>query len=266
MTYPGQSPASIQQIATTPPPTQPQQIPVRWEMPARVPTVTYTILGITAFFYLLQVLSQSIFGMISGLDPLSYFGAKINEFIKLGELWRLITPLLLHGSIIHILFNIYALFIVGRGLEQQYGHERFLELYLISGFAGNVVSFLFSPNPSIGASTAIFGLVSAQTIFVFQNRDLYGKRANQMLLNNLFIIVANIALGFYGGLSIDIFGHLGGLLGGLIFAWFGGPIWKLEPVLFEPTLKNIRSQPQARRALLLVFLFFAMLTAIGFYL
>jgi rhomboid protease GluP len=265
MTFSGQTPSSSQEPATSQPPVQPQPIPVRWDLPARIPTVTYAILGITALFYLLQVISQSLFGTISGLDPLSFFGAKINEFIKMGELWRLFTPLLLHGSVIHILFNMYALFIIGRGLEQQYGHERFLELYLISGFAGNVVSFLFSPNPSIGASTAIFGLISAQTIFIFQNRDLYGKRANQMLLNNLFIIVVNIALGLYGGLSIDIFGHLGGLLGGLIFAWFGGPIWKMEPVLFEPTLRNIRSQSQARKVLFFVFLLFSLFTVVGFY-
>ena len=265
MTYPGQTPAPSQQPATPQPSAQPLTIPVHWELPARVPSVTYVILGITALFYLLQVLSQNLFGTISGLDPLSFFGAKINEFIKAGEVWRLITPVLLHGSVLHILFNMYALFIIGRGLEQQYGHERFLELYLISGFAGNVVSFIFSPNPSIGASTAIFGLISAQTIFIFQNRSLYGKRATQALLNNLFIIVVNLALGFYGGLNIDIFGHLGGLLGGLLFAWFGGPIWKLEPVLFVPTLKNSRSQQYSRRVLLLVFLFFAMVTAIGFY-
>jgi len=265
MTYPGQTPAPPQQPATLRPPEQTQPLPVRWELPARVPTVTYVILGVTAFFYLLQVLSQSLFGTISGLDPLTFFGAKINEFIKVGEVWRLITPILLHGSILHILFNMYALFIIGRGLEQQYGHERFLELYLISGFAGNVVSFIFSPNPSIGASTAIFGLISAQTIFIFQNRSLFGKRATQMLLTNLFIIVVNLALGLYGGLSIDIFGHLGGLLGGLLFAWFGGPIWKLEPVLFVSTLKNIRSEKQSRRVFVLVFLFFSLLTTVGFY-
>jgi len=225
--------------------------------------VTYAILGITTLFYLLQLLSQSLFGTIQGLDPLTFFGAKINEFIKAGELWRLITPLLLHGSVLHILFNMYALFIVGRGLEQQYGHERFLELYLVSGFAGNVVSFLFSPDPSIGASTAIFGLISAQTIFIIQNRALYGKRAPQALLNNLLIIVINIALGFSGSLNIDNFGHLGGLLGGLLFAWFGGPLWKLDPASFTPILKNVRPLERSRWVLFIVFIAFALLTLVG---
>lgn len=265
MTYTGQTPTPSQQPATPQPPEQPKVIPVRWELPAKVPTVTYVILGVTALFYLLQLLLESLFGTISGLDPLSFFGAKINELIKVGQVWRLITPILLHGSLLHVGFNMYALFIIGRGLEQQYGHERFLELYLISGFAGNVVSFLFSPNPSIGASTAIFGLISAQTIFIFQNRVLYGSRTTRMLTTNIFITVVNLALGFIGSLNIDIYGHLGGLLGGLIFAWFGGPVWYTEFALSVPALKNIRSQSQARRVLLLVFLFFSLLTVVGFF-
>lgn len=264
MTSPGQTPIPLQQPATPQNPEQKRPIPVRWELPARIPTVTYVILGVTAGFYLLQLLSESLFGTISGLDPLSFFGAKINEFIKLGQVWRLITPILLHGSLLHVGFNMYALFVIGRGLEQQYGHERFLELYLISGFAGNVLSFLFSPNPSIGASTAIFGLISAQTIFIFKNRVLYGSKFTWMLTNNIIITVVNLGLGFIGSLNIDIYGHLGGLLGGLIFAWFSGPVWYSDIDLPIPTLKNIHSQQHARKVLLYVFLFFVIPAAIGF--
>jgi rhomboid protease GluP len=89
-------------------------------------------------------------------------------------LWRLFTPLLLHGSIAHIGFNMYALFIIGPGLERYYGHLRFLVLYLLAGFAGNVFSFLFTPALSVGASTAIFGLVAAQGVFLYRHRQLFG--------------------------------------------------------------------------------------------
>ena len=237
MTFPIQGNPPPNELQPEQTPVAPRQIPVQWQLPARIPGVTYALLGITILFYLLQTFSQSIFGSIQGLDPVTFFGAKINEAIKAGELWRLITPILLHGSPLHILFNMYALFILGRGLEQQYGHERFLELYLIAGFAGNVASFVFSANSSIGASTAIFGLISAQTIFVIQNRQLYGKRANSALINNVLIIVVNLALGLAPGLNIDIFGHLGGLIGGWAFAWFGGPAWKLDQSSFVPSLK-----------------------------
>ena len=84
-------------------------------------------------------------------------GAKVNELILAGQVWRLITPILLHASILHIGFNMYALFVIGPQLERFYGHGRFLLLYLIAGFTGNVLSFVLSPNPSLGASTSVLG-------------------------------------------------------------------------------------------------------------
>ncbi len=91
-----------------------------------------------------------------GTDILLLYGAKINELISQGQFWRLLTPMLLHGSMLHIVFNMYALYVIGPGLEVHYGHLRFLMLYLLAGFAGNVVSFTLTPSPP-GASTAIFG-------------------------------------------------------------------------------------------------------------
>ncbi len=122
----------------TPPPPQPQSVPI--PMPASVPRVTYIILGVTVVVYLLQLLSQFLFGS----DYPMGLGAKANEYIRAGQLWRFFTPLLLHGSLLHIGFNMYALNIFGGGLERRYGHGRFLLLYLLGGFAGSVFSFLFS--------------------------------------------------------------------------------------------------------------------------
>jgi rhomboid protease GluP len=110
-----------------------------------------------------------------GFDVPAALGMKVNELIIHGQIWRLITPVLLHGSILHLGFNMYALYILGPGLERFYGHWRFLTLYLLAGFAGNVMSFIFSPNPSLGASTAIFGLLGAQGVFLYHNRGIYGR-------------------------------------------------------------------------------------------
>lgn len=203
------------------------------------PAATYTIIGITVLFFLLQSGSE----IFLGNDWLFLLGGKINEFIVAGELWRLVTPVLLHGSIIHLLVNMYALFSLGSSLERHYGHVRFISLYLVGAFAGNVLSFAFSPNPSLGSSTAIFGLLAAEGVFVFQNRKFFGARAQSMLINILTIALVN----FVFGLSvqrIDNFGHLGGMLGGLVFAWLAGPIWKVEgfyPAL-EITDERTRSQ------------------------
>jgi len=101
--------------------------------------MTYIIIGITVFFYILQLLSTFIFGR----DILVLYGARINEAILAGQLWRLLTPALLHGSIAHIGFNMYALLSFGTGLERHFGHGRFLLLYILGAFTGNVASFLF---------------------------------------------------------------------------------------------------------------------------
>ncbi|HSV85921.1 MAG TPA: rhomboid family intramembrane serine protease, partial [Levilinea sp.] len=104
----------------------PQQTPWLGMVQVRLPEhrrfVSFTILGLTVLVFVLQVLTQSV------LDydyPLA-LGAKHNESIMRGELWRLFTPMLLHGSLAHIGFNMYALMVLGPGLERYYGHLRFL--------------------------------------------------------------------------------------------------------------------------------------------
>jgi rhomboid protease GluP len=200
------------------------RIPVRLHAAADKPIVTYVIMALTILVFGVQYLSQSL--SANHYDWPYLLGAKINELILAGQLWRLITPVLLHASILHIGFNMYALFIIGPQLERFYGHKRFLLLYLIAGFTGNVLSFVLSPNPSLGASTSVFGLVAAEAVFIYVNRKLFGERARGMLVNLGVVILVNLALGLQPG--IDNWGHLGGLAGGLIFAWFAGPVFKMS--------------------------------------
>ncbi len=200
----------------------------------KTPWVTYSLLGVTVLVYLLQLLSQYLFG--ANMDLPAIFGEKINSLILQGQLWRLITPLFLHASLIHIGFNMYALFVIGPSLEQAYGHKRFAFLYFLAGFAGNTLSFLFSPNASLGASTAIFGLIAAEVIFIYRNRKMFGARARGMLLNLGVIIAINLALGLSPG--IDNWGHLGGLAGAAIFGWMAGPVYLLNVGLAGPELQD----------------------------
>jgi rhomboid protease GluP len=211
---------------TTPPVSStPTRIPVKFRTAAQKPMVTYVLMGLTIAVFGLQYLSQN-------LSPNHYdwpylLGAKVNELILAGQVWRLITPVLLHASLIHIGFNMYALFVIGPSLERYYGHWRYLLLYLIGGFTGNVLSFVLSPNPSIGASTAVFGLVAAEAVFILVNRKLFGSRARGMLMNLGLVIIVNLALGLSSS-GIDNWGHLGGLAGGAIFAWLAGPVFKMS--------------------------------------
>jgi rhomboid protease GluP len=151
---------------------------------------------------------------------------KVNQAILEGEYWRLVTPMFLHGSILHLGFNLYALYILGRRIERFFGSSRYLLLFLIAGITGNLFSFFFTPAPSLGSSTAIFGLLAAEGVFIFQHRELFGNRSQVALRQIIQVAVINFLIGLSPG--IDNWGHLGGLIGGAIFSWFAGPLFKLE--------------------------------------
>jgi rhomboid protease GluP len=203
-------------------------------MPHSAPYVTYTIIGITVAIYLLQIGSVQVFGYAIPnlrMEWLQYYGARINENIRAGELWRFLTPALLHGSLPHIAFNMYALLSFGTGLERHFGHGRFLLLYLLGAFTGNVASFVFTGETSysVGASTAIFGLLGAEAIFLVQNRKLFAGQFRSAIGNIIFIAAINLfVIGALPG--IDNWGHIGGLLGGLMFTTFAGPSYEIEGI------------------------------------
>ena len=220
------------------------------------PVITYVLVVITVIMYLLQVGSQGLMGT----DIPALLGMKINEAIMAGQLWRLLTPMFLHGSVIHIGFNMYALVVIGSGLEKRFGHWRFLSLYIMGSFAGNVFSFLLSPNPSLGASTSIFGLLGAEIVFFYQNRKIFGSGARRALQNVITVAIINLVIGLSPG--IDNWGHLGGLIGGLIFTWFGGPQLILQGVFPTFNVVDERSIGDQVLGIILVLLMFGTLAAL----
>lgn len=235
--------------------------PVKVKMPAHKPIVTYILIGVTSLIYVGQYLVEAA----TGYDLLFVLGGKINEAIMLGQIWRLITPSLLHASILHLAMNMYALYVIGRRLERFYGSGKFLLLYGLSAFAGNVFSFVLTPIASLGASTAIFGLFAAEGIFILQNRKMFGaERTRQMITNLIFILVINLVYGFMPDSSVDNMGHIGGLLGGIFFAWKGGPILQLTgvPPFFE--VKDVRKSSEMWLAAIMVFLGFMVIALIPF--
>jgi rhomboid protease GluP len=224
------------------------------KQPSLTPFITYGILGITVLVFLLQLLS----GYLLGGDLPATLGMKANQLIIQGQFWRLITPVFLHGNIMHLALNMYALFIFGPNLERYYGHGRFTALYLLSGFTGNVVSFIASPAYSLGSSTAIFGLLGAEGVFLYQNRKLFPGMAQRALTQLVIVAVINLVIGMSPG--IDNSGHIGGLVGGTLFAWFGGPVLKVEHGLGGYTLTDSRESRQVVLAWLGVAILFASLT------
>ena len=225
---------------TSDPSLTPESPRVFWKLTVRFPYVTVGMIVLCVVMFGLQMLTQ--IGL--GADCLPRWAQKFNSRIMAGEVWRLFTPMLLHGSLAHIFFNMYALYSIGPELERQYGHIRYAMLMLLGGFAGNVFSFLFQVRPSLGASTAIFGLIAAQGVFFFQNRAMF-RNAGRIITNTLTIVGINLFIGLSPG--IDNWGHLGGLLGGLMFALFAGPIW--QPITQADGV-HIVNQIDTRRAVL----------------
>ena len=202
------------------PPTGVEMLPS--DQPQHTPWVTYTILALTVLVYLAQLGSQFYYQV----DIPAGLGMKVNELIARGQFWRLFTPMLLHGDLLHIGFNMYALHVIGPNLELYFGRVRFILLYVLSGFAGNVFSLAFTAQNSLGASTAIFGLLAAQGVFVYQNRELFGQQSRAILNRILYLGLINLVIGLQA--RIDNWGHIGGLLGGLGYTWIAGPLLTWE--------------------------------------
>ncbi len=129
------------------------------------------------------------------------------------DYWRMFTSMFLHSGIIHLAFNMYALWIVGGFIESAVGRGKFLLVYFVSGFAGSVLVLLAgTPNVTVvGASGAIFGLFGALAVHAFLNRGRdFQSRA--LLGNVLFLLVINLVFSFTGGISWQA--HIGGLIAG----------------------------------------------------
>jgi rhomboid protease GluP len=178
---------------------------------------------------------------VLGQDLLLTLGAKVNDLIRAGQYWRLVTPIFLHAGLLHIGFNLYALFIIGPPVEARFGPRRFLFLYFFSGVSGVLASMAFSPDISVGASGAIFGLIGAYAVFLYQHRQVFGEPGRRLLLNLVFIAAVNLLIGLAPG--IDDWGHLGGLAGGSLLALATGPLTEIawDPQTGQPVVRDRRT-------------------------
>jgi membrane associated rhomboid family serine protease len=141
--------------------------------------------------------------------------------VAAGEYWRLWTVTLVHADLLHLFFNMYALYLAGPIVERWYGSWWFLILYLACAAAGSVASFVFGGDvPAVGASGAIFGLFG---VLLAANRVHHPvDRATRGLISQLgFLVLLNLVFGFASGGQIDNAAHLGGLFAGL---WLGAAI------------------------------------------
>ena len=170
--------------------------------PISKPTVTYVLIGLNVAAFLIQ------FGV--GVDQVAENLGMWPVGIAVGnEWWRLLTSAFLHGSFLHIAFNMYVLFALGPTLERVLGHGRFLVLYLLSAVGGAVASYAFSDirTLSVGASGAIFGLMGALVIA--------GRRLRYDITQVVILLAINVVIGFLQP-GVDWRAHLGGLVTGVV--------------------------------------------------
>jgi len=113
--------------------------------------------------------------------PSIIHGAKINALVMGGAWWRLVSATLLHGGLLHLAFNVYAIFILAPILERLYGARRFLLIYMLSALGGSLASLYFNEGVSVGASGAIFGLLGALLVFGFKFRELLHRSCVPLL-------------------------------------------------------------------------------------
>ncbi len=202
----------------------------------RPATFTVVFLVINVLLYILMTISGGATG-----ETLIAYGAKLNSLIAKGEWWRFITPVFLHISLpgfgpMHILMNMYGLWMIGPYVERLYGSAKFVVFWIVSGVAGVLASYLaVRPNlskgligsflfraedgPSAGASGALFGLIGVLFVFGLKfRRELPEGFKRAFGTGMLPVILMNLFIGFLGRGLIDNAAHLGGLLAGAALA------------------------------------------------
>jgi membrane associated rhomboid family serine protease len=170
--------------------------------------VTYTLIAINIAVYLLTVAQGG--GSFSSPGG-SLFNKTVlyGPFVAHGDWWRLVTAMFLHASLLHIGFNMYALWVIGRIVEQYLGTVRYIGLYFVSGLAGSAGALLQTPHtPVLGASGAIFGILGAMLVIEWQVTGSLAGQAAALIAINLVIsfLIPGISWG----------GHVGGLIGGIL--------------------------------------------------
>ncbi|UZQ49748.1 rhomboid family intramembrane serine protease [Clostridium kluyveri] len=176
--------------------------------------VTYVIIALNVLVYIVtSYLSGSI--MDSNLNVLVFMGAKVNFLIAKGQYYRLFTCMFLHAGIVHLGVNMYSLYMMGTFIEKVYGKFKYIIIYIISGLFSSIFSYMFSSSISVGASGAIFGLLGASLVFALKMKH---SVAREFIMNIMAIIVMNLIIGFSVA-NVDNFGHIGGLIGGIIITY-----------------------------------------------
>lgn len=190
--------------------------------------LTHLVIALTVVVSFIAFSSQDLYESL----------AMISQAVRQGELYRLVSVTLVHGGYLHLLLNMYALYIVGPVVESIWGRWMFLVFYLVCAIAGSTGSFLFA-GASVGASGAIFGLVGVILAGTRAHHPMLDRRARAIVPQLGMFVVINLVFGLVAtgvGGNIDNAAHIGGLLAGL---WLGFVV----PPGRAPTLRSAWQLP-----------------------
>eukprot|EP00823_Brevimastigomonas_motovehiculus_P003402 TRINITY_DN2064_c0_g1_i1.p1 TRINITY_DN2064_c0_g1~~TRINITY_DN2064_c0_g1_i1.p1 ORF type:complete len:325 (-),score=38.94 TRINITY_DN2064_c0_g1_i1:372-1346(-) len=231
----------------------------------------FSVMSFTFFISMVQVLMFFITLIVGGVkfdgalvssnsmggpsgETFLYMGAKYYPDIRNGEVWRLVTPILLHGGFIHLVMNLFFQFRFGFALERRWGLWRFIAVYFLTGIGANFLSSIsMKSGISVGASGALFGLIGAEVIYLIYNwSDTPDNSSEACMIVMLGIINFIYVLGQD---SIDIMAHLGGFITGM----FCTPV--VLPMVSQPSSPSSGALYKIVGACLLVgwFLFLSMM-------
>lgn len=178
--------------------------------------LTYGIIFLNVLVYILVALANHGI-MDMNLQILVDKGALFGPLVFLkGEWWRLFTAMFLHGGMTHLLMNMLALYLIGRGAEMYFDTKSYLSIYLFSGLIGGLTSLYMHPESvGVGASGAIFGVFGALAGFFLAHREKIESRSKAFMKDFSIIIGINLVIGFSIP-AVDVSAHIGGLLVGVL--------------------------------------------------
>lgn len=177
------------------------------------PIVTYTLIALNVFVYLIGALSLTLG------NTLYQYGAEQGSLMLQDPVqsYRLITAMFLHAGLLHIAVNMISLYSVGIITERIFGKWRFLTIYFVGGIAGGLAEALLQPNAAaVGASGAIFAIFGAFGAFILMRRRSLGPAANSLIGQWIFFLLLNLAFSFAPGIAL--YDHMGGLITGFVLA------------------------------------------------
>ena len=189
----------------------------------KTPYVTYALLIINVIIFILMYI---IGDGSEDINTLVNFGALAKDLVFNGEYYRLITSAFIHIGVIHLIFNMYALYILGKDIESYFGSIKYTFIYLTSALIGSLLSLVFMTDYSVsaGASGAIFGLMGSLLYFGYNYRVTLNNSITKQILPIIFL---NLLIGFTSS-GINNYAHIGGLLGGYIASMVVGVKYKTK--------------------------------------